>query len=88
MQSWISATQECFCSESMVSRMYSAPFSTCSNVGECQAVPGSCHPLPGKAHSTTQPAPALHLLLLNTSAAEQQRDAEGRPTEMLWCVRG
>lgn len=28
MQSWISATQECFCRESMVSRMYSAPFST------------------------------------------------------------
>lgn len=29
MQSWMSATQEFFCSESMVSRMYSPPFSTC-----------------------------------------------------------
>lgn len=28
MQSWISATQECFWRESMVSRIYSAPFST------------------------------------------------------------
>lgn len=31
MQSWMSATQEFFCSESMVSRMYSAPFSTCGS---------------------------------------------------------
>lgn len=29
MQSWMSATQEFFWSESMVSRMYSPPFSTC-----------------------------------------------------------
>lgn len=27
-QPWMSATHECFCRESMVSRMYSAPFST------------------------------------------------------------
>lgn len=31
MQSWMSATQEFFCSESMVSRMYSPPFSTCES---------------------------------------------------------
>lgn len=31
MQSWMSATQEFFCSESMVSRMYSPPFSTCGS---------------------------------------------------------
>ncbi len=29
MQSWMSATHEFFCRESMVSKMYSAPFSTC-----------------------------------------------------------
>lgn len=29
MQSWMSATHEFFCKESMVSRMYSPPFSTC-----------------------------------------------------------
>ncbi|MEQ2197243.1 hypothetical protein XENOCAPTIV_026234 [Xenoophorus captivus] len=31
MQSWMSATQEFFCRESMVSRMYSPPFSTCES---------------------------------------------------------
>lgn len=31
MQSWMSATHEFFCSESMVSRMYSPPFSTCGS---------------------------------------------------------
>lgn len=30
MQSWMSATHEFFCNESMVSKMYSAPFSTCN----------------------------------------------------------
>lgn len=32
-QPWMSATHECFCSESMVSRMYSAPFSTWGQSG-------------------------------------------------------
>lgn len=33
------------------------------NAGQCQAVPGSCHPPQGKAHPITQPDPHIHLLL-------------------------
>lgn len=50
-QPWMSATHECFCSESIVSRMYSAPFSTCEGVG----VPASQYP--GPLHLQLDPTP-------------------------------
>lgn len=50
MQSWMSATQEFFCSESMVSRMYSPPFSTC----------GSSRALRSKRRVRPRKRPPLH----------------------------
>lgn len=42
MQSWMSATHEFFCSESMVSRMYSPPFSTCGSSQKLQSYTELC----------------------------------------------
>lgn len=62
-QPWMSATHECFCSESMVSRMYSAPFSTWGQSGPASSpqhraadsgANGSPHPSPMGAHGHGQ----------------------------------
>lgn len=42
MQSWMSATHEFFCSESMVSRMYSPPCSTCGSSRKLQSYTELC----------------------------------------------
>lgn len=44
MQSWMSATHEFFCKESMVSRMYSPPFSTCRSRKHPRHTLSSVHP--------------------------------------------
>lgn len=54
MQSWISATHECFCRESMVSRMYSAPFSTWRRVRTRSDHVWALHPPPGNANPRMQ----------------------------------
>lgn len=77
MQSWISATQECFCRESMVSRMYSAPFSTWKRdrtaSGHGQGLPPVCCPPPGKAKPRTRQDSGwtrVHSPLLHSALAE------------------
>lgn len=77
MQSWISATQECFCRESMVSRMYSAPFSTWRRdrtaSGHGQGLPPVCCPPPGKAKPRTRQDSGwtpVHSPLLHRALAE------------------
>lgn len=54
MQSWMSATHEFFCRESMVSRMYSPPFSTCGSSQTLQSYTELCSMHHVKAKNTHQ----------------------------------
>lgn len=73
MQSWISATHECFCRESMVSRMYSAPFSTWRRVRTRSDHVWALHLPPGNATpecSGTAATPHLPATVNNSLVGE------------------